>query len=152
MFIRLFLSHIVLSVVTLFLLSIAFVVSNDIIYGLLFFIMLVLYFYSGYLFTHHKTPWYNYCAVAFVGLTLFGICFYLSPNTTNYKSFAHAGLWLYYELYITVSSPLNFMLLFTERYAFLPDMLFKLFLPLLLSSMQFAGGTLKNNQLKKLKP
>jgi peptidoglycan/LPS O-acetylase OafA/YrhL len=148
MFIKLLLSHIVISLISVFiLLSIATVFDYDIVYYTTFLIVLSLYFYSGYLFTGKKVKWYNYFATAIVGLLLFGICFYISANSTNYKNIPKAGLWLYYQLYVMASSPLNHTEALDEGYSVTRDLLLMLLLPMLYSCLQFAGGIFKQKQL-----
>lgn len=141
MALKLFLSHILISLITIPALALA---KYDTACMFLLLTSGTAYVLTGYVATKRYTAWYNYVIVALVGVSLWIICYLTCPESTDYKSEANAGIWFYYELYITVRSPLNFL---TDEnpYNLTTDLLSKLSIPVLASILQFTGGQLKRH-------
>lgn len=112
------------------------------------FITCVFYFYSGYWATKEKLKWYHYFGIAGLGLLLWQICFAISPHSMNYKRDNEAGAWFFYQLYIFVSSPLNFISALNEKYSLVRQLILDLSIPFFISGLQFLGGLTKLRYLK----
>ena len=119
-------------------------------YWIIYFLSLGLYLISGFIYTNRKSNWFNYFVVAIIGISIWTICFIISPNDLNYKS-GNGGCWFFYQLYIMVSSPLNFI----ESIQNILTGNFKLqlyseaLIPIIISIFQYIGGLLKINILNK---
>ncbi|MFM9984886.1 MAG: hypothetical protein ACKVOK_06600 [Flavobacteriales bacterium] len=118
--------------------------------AILFLFILGLYFLSGYLLTKVRTPWYRYFGVAVIGTLLWLRCFYISPDTTNYKSDHNAGCWFNCKLFVMVDSPLNFIdsLNSEENYSVRREQVQILLVPILISLFQYAGGAVKMKKMR----
>lgn len=134
-------SHFIITFVTIVLLTFA-TDKNETIF-IVGIISCVLYFYSGYYLTKEKVKWYNYFIIAFLGITLWLICFIISPSSMNYKRDDNAGVWFFYQLYIMVASPLNFIDSINENYSIAKQLILDLLIPIVISLLQFLGGFVK---------
>jgi hypothetical protein len=152
MFLKMLIWHLVIGVLSILMLSIFFSLSNVndqtvvVVCIFSFFIVLFLYGYSGYYSTIKTVKWYNYFTVAFVGVFGWIICFVKANYSTNYKQDSEAGVWFFYEIYISSKSALNFVDL--DNYSLKKDLIAKLFYPILFSICQFSGGLIKTKKLE----
>ena len=103
---KIFISHLIITAIIITLISIYDFSDNA--YLTIYVFSLFLYLLSGYILTEKKSNWYNYFVVSFIGMVIWIFCFISSPNDLNYKSH-EGGAWFIYQLYIMVSSPLNFI-------------------------------------------
>lgn len=149
MALKLFISHFIIS---LFAIAVLGLTVNDFFCFVLVMLSGCLYFLSGYIFTKTYICWFNYFSVAAVGVSFWILCYLISPESTNYKREASAGFWFYYELYILVKSPLNFVEMLNDPYSLTRDLITKLCVPILISILQSIGGQVKLRKLKIVKP
>lgn len=139
---RSMLAHFLIFFLMLLLLSIA---VNPLFSALSLLIIILSYFYSGFVITRIKTNWYNYFGIAIFGLIIWLVSFISSPNSLNYKSDDSAGLWMFYRVYIAaMESPITFMgLNIAEEYSIKAEMYSIAIIPILASLLQYSGGLLK---------
>ena len=151
--IKTIIAHLIIFFITLVILSLfsSFNVSNDFAYIIYFVGVLLLYFYSGYLIGNHlEIKWYQYFGIAILGAIIWGIAFAISPNYLNYKRVDSAGIWLFYQIYISgIETPLNFI----ENKKILSirlEMYCILLLPVVASLMQYLGALSKVNSTSRM--
>ena len=144
-FIRLILAHFLISVITIFMTSLA---MNNETFLIVTLVSCFMYVVSGYIITKHKIKSINYFGIALIGIVLWVICFIISPESTNYKGNHEAGIWVLDKLYLIVISPLNFIDFITEPYNRIRELTFLLFIPILLSCLQLIGGIYKVWEIK----
>lgn len=138
---RLLSSHIIITIIIMIMLSLGAPHGETIfIIGVT---SCVLYFYSGYILTKEKVEWYNYFGVACLGIFFWLICFVVSPHSMNYKRNPEAGIWFLYQVYIIVSSPLNFIESLNEKYSLTRQLITDFLIPIVISVFQFFGGWTK---------
>ncbi len=146
---KILISHFIITAIIITFISISDFSDNA--YFMIYIFSLFLYLLSGYLSTEKKTSWYNYFIVSFIGLVIWGICFISSPNDLNYKGH-EGGIWFFYQLYIMVSSPLNFIdsiqdyLNGNRKTQLFGDLI----ILILFSVFQYFGGIIKMAKSKKL--
>jgi len=152
MFLKTLFSHAVITIFVLVILSM-YNAGNDALNIGVLLLASLLYFFSGYILTTGAFPWYRYFGIAAIGIFFWLLCFILSPDSMNYKRYHAAGPWFFYQLYIAVRSPANFIDGFhkQENYSLSRDMIQCLIIPVLLSLLQFAGGMMKIKVLRSVK-
>lgn len=104
-------------------------------------LIISLYVISGYINANRLSKIYNYFSVFYIGLILWFICFYVSPQTTNYKQNGETGLWLIYEIYIFPK--FIFYEFLPKKYSLIQDLSEKLFFSFLFSLFQYLGKLIK---------
>lgn len=145
-------AHIVLQIVGIQLLvsSSLFVESNSLSGMVVFGILLGAYFYSGYWMTSKKALWYQYTAIAGLGIALWLICYSGSPDAMGANSADRkGGIWALYQMYIiALAAPLEKVANPLFRWYNTPkSTMFGLgILCLLPSLMQYFGAVLKNKK------
>lgn len=75
-----------------------------------FLTVLVLYFLSGYYFTNKfkKFSIFNYAIIALIGIFLWSLAYFDSPNDLDWKN-GQGGIWFFYRIYISgIEVPFNF--------------------------------------------
>lgn len=143
---KLFFQHLFICLISL--LGLAFLANriqwNDFISLFYFVIVVLMYIFSGYISTESKARVISYFSVAIIGIVFWTYCYVLSSNSTNYKSSdQNAGIWFFYELFITSKSSLNMLPIFSDKYSLNLDLFSKLIFPCVFSIFQFIGGQLK---------
>lgn len=129
-------AHFFITIIILIVMSLA---TNDETYILVIVLSFILYFYSGYKLTKTKVNWINYFGVAAIGIVCWLTCYIISPESTNYNR-DDAGLWFFYNLYIMVNSPLNFIDSWIENYNLKKELIMLFIVPPLISILQFSGS------------
>lgn len=147
---RILLSHFIITAIIIFIISIYDFKDNG--YWLIFLFSLVLYLLSGYFSTYKKSSWWNYFIVSIIGIVIWVFCFISSLHDLNYTG-QSGNICFLYQLYIMVTSPLNFIDSIQdflngniERQLF-TDLLRLIFL----SILQFVGGIIKTKKLDYIK-
>jgi hypothetical protein len=123
---------------------------NNFICVLIFGVILVIYFFSGYISTTVKIHWYKYFGIAILGLLSWLIGYFTSPNSLDYKNDSEAGIWMIYRFYIAgIETPLNYMdkFSFAQNYSIQFEIYFIVVLPFLASFMQYLGGVTKTKKI-----
>ncbi len=142
-------SHFIITAIII--VSISIFDFNESGYFMIYIFSLFLYLLSGYLLTKKESNWYNYYTVSFIGIIIWFFCFISSPNDLNYKGH-EGGVWFIYQLYIMVSSPLNFI--DSIQFYISKNRELQLFGSLVIlmffSTFQYIGGIIKINRLNKI--
>jgi len=146
-FFKLIAAHIIITIVTILVMGLA---TNEASFLLITTFSCMLYFYSGYAFTTIKTKWVNYFGICMIGIIFWFICFSLSPDSTDYKRNIEAGNWLYYKLFVAVGSSLNFIDFMNEPYNLNIELVELLFIPVIISTLQFLGGKVKFYKIRQM--
>jgi hypothetical protein len=148
--VKLIISHFLITAIIITLISV-----NDFSekgYLATFFFSLFLYLLSGYIATNtNKIMLFDTFIIAIIGTIIWLLCYISSPNDFNYKGH-NGGSWFFYQLYIMVNSPLNFVDNISNYFntskaiRLTSDLIF----PLIFSLFQCCGAIIKQRILKMI--
>lgn len=154
---KLFISHIIITLISIAIFSIILVnIENDtyeIIFRIVFLILILsLYILSGYLSTntYSKVNISEYSIIAVIGIIIWVFCFWTSPTDLNWKK-GDGGVWLFYMIYVSSlleSTDWIFQIFKTTKLNIKVSIFLLLSLSIIPSFMQYLGGLKKRNELQ----
>ncbi len=154
---KLFISHILITLISFTGMSIIWVnIENDTLEFVFRIASLILifslYILSGYLSTNNesKVNLIKYTIIAVIGIMLWMFCFIISPNDLNWQG-RESGVWLFYIIYtFGILEPSDWIFKIFK----IPEinntnisLLFLLILSIIPSLLQYIGGIIKKNNI-----